>query len=89
MFLNCLSLDLTVIDLISICIVHTEKILGRNFKEFRDADVQGKGSLVSSDTPRRGEGGSRKGKFMRMSFMNGWPLGQIHMQVENLGPLSS
>ena len=63
MFLNCLSLDLTVIDLISICIVHTEKILGRNFKEFRDADVQGRGVFGEFGHPQTRGRGVKKGQI--------------------------
>ena len=77
MFLNCLLLDLTVIDLISI--VHMDKIwveIAKNF-EMRTSGGRG-GSSVISDTPvRGGEGGSKKGKFLRTSYMDG-PLPLSH-----------
>ena len=71
MFLNCLLLDLTVIDLISI--VHMDKIWVESAKKFEMRTSGGRGgSAVISDTPGRGgEGGSKKGKFLRTSFMDG------------------
>ena len=72
MFLNCLLLDLTVIDLVSIILM--DKIwveIAKNF-EMGTSGGGGGGSSVISDTPRtRGEGGSKKGKFLRTSFMDG------------------
>ena len=70
MFLNCLWLDLTVIDLISI--VHMGTIWVEIAKIFEMRTSGGRGSSVISDTPGRGgEGGSKKGKFLRTSFMDG------------------
>ena len=68
MFPNCLLLDLTVIDLLSL--VHMDKtwveIAKKNLKCGRPG---GGGSSVISDTPGRGGGGgSKKGKFLRTSF---------------------
>ena len=73
MFLNCLLLDLTwtVIDLISI--VHMDKIWVEIAKNF-EMRTSGGGGGVFSDFghPRtRGGGGSKKGKFLRTSFMDG------------------
>ena len=71
MFLNCLLLDLTIIDLMSI--VYMDKIwvkIAKNF-EMRTSGGGG-GSSVISDTPGQGgEGGSKKSKFLRTSFMDG------------------
>ena len=71
MFLNCLLLDLTVIDLISI--VHIDTIWVEIAKIFEMRTSGGGGSSVISDTPGRGGegGGSKKGKFLRTSFMDG------------------
>ena len=69
MFLNCLLLDLTVIDVISI--VHIDTIWVEIAKIFECGRPGGGGSSVISDTPGRGgEGGSKKGKFLRTSFMD-------------------
>ena len=71
MLLNCLLLDLIVIDVMSI--VHMDKIwveIAKILKCGRPGG--GGGSSVISDTPGRGgEGGSKKGKFLRTSFMDG------------------
>ena len=72
MFLNCLLLDLTFTDLMSI--VHVDKIWVEIAKKFemRTSGGGGGGGSVISDTPGRGgEGGSKKGKFLRTSFMDG------------------
>ena len=62
MFLNCLLLDLTVIDLISI--VHIDTIWVEIAKIFEMRTSGGGGSSVISDTPghprTRGEGGGGK-----------------------------
>ena len=59
MFLNCLLLDLTVIDLISI--VHMDKIWVEIAKNFEMRTSGGGGSSVISDTP--GRGGSKRANF--------------------------
>ena len=73
MFLNCLLLDLTIVDLMSN--VHMDKIWVKIEKNFKCGRPGGGGSPVILDTPGRGgEGGSKKGKFLRTSFVDG-PLG--------------
>ena len=70
MFLNCLLLDMTVIDLISI--VHMDTIWVEIAKIFEMRTSGGEGSSVISDTPGRGgRGGSKKGKFLRTSLVDG------------------
>ena len=69
MFLNCLFLGPTVIDLMFI--VHVDK-MGLKLKKNWDADLGG--SRVVSDIGHpsdEGGGGSKKGKFLGMSFMDG------------------
>ena len=64
MFLNCLLLDLTVIDLISI--VHMDKIWVEIAKNFEMRTSGGGGSSVILDTPGRGgggEGGQKRANF--------------------------
>ena len=57
MFLNCLLLDLTVIDLMSI--VHMDKIWVEIAKKLKCGRPEGGGSSVIADTPgRRGEEGA-------------------------------
>ena len=70
-FLNCLLLHLTFIYLMSI--VHMVKIWVEIAKKFEMRTSGGRGgSSVIADTPGRGgEGGSKKGKFLRKSFMDG------------------
>ena len=71
MFLNCLLSDLTVIYLMST--VHMDKIWVEIAKKFemRTSGGGGGGVTVISDTPGRGgEGGSKKDKFLRTSFMD-------------------
>ena len=60
-------------------IVHMDKIWAKVAKNFEmRTSGGGGGSSVISDTPGRGgEGGSKKGKFLRTSFMDG-PLAQEH-----------
>ena len=67
MFLNRLLLDLTVIDIMSI--VHMDKILRCIRPELREGVVSDFGHPGT-----RGEGGSKKGKFLRTSFMDGHPV---------------
>ena len=64
MFLNCLMLDITVIDLISI--VHIDTIWVEIAKIFEMRTSGGGGSSVISDTPGRGgEGGQKRANFCR------------------------
>ena len=65
MSLNCFLINLTVIDLISI-FVHMDKIRVEIAKKFEMRMSGGRGG---------GVGGSKKGKFLRTSFMDG-PLGK-------------
>ena len=63
-----------MIDLMSI--VHMDKISVEIAKKNLNADVLGEGGgwSVISDNPGRGgggEGGSKKGKFLQTSFMDG------------------
>ena len=75
MFLNCLLLDLTVIDLSSI--VHVDKIWVEIAKNFEMRTSGGRGVFSDFGHPRtRGEGGSKKGKFLRTFFMDG-PLDKV------------
>ena len=71
MFLNYLFLDLTVIDLMSI--VHMDKIWAEIAKKSEMRTSGGGGGVVSDfGHPRtRGGGGSKEGKFLRTSFMDG------------------
>ena len=70
MFLNCLLSDLTVIDLISI--VHIDTIWVEIAKIFEMQTSGGRGVFSDFGHPRtRGGAGSKKGKFMRTSFMDG------------------
>ena len=71
MFLNRLLLDITVIYLMSI--VHVDKIWVDIAKKLRCGRPGGGGGVVSDFRhPRtRGGGGSKKGKFLRTSFMDG------------------
>ena len=71
MFLNCLSLDLTVIDLISI--VHMDTIWVEIAKIFEMRTSGGGGGFFSDfgHPWTRGGGGSKEGKFLRTSFMDG------------------
>ena len=71
MFLNCLLLDVTVIDLMSI--VHMDKIWVEIAKKNLKCGRPGGGgsSVISDVPPDEGEGGSKKGKFLRTSFMDG------------------
>ena len=70
MFLSCLLLDLTVIDLMSI--VHMDKIWVEIAKNFEMRTSGGRGVYSDFGHPRkRGGGGSKKGKFLRTSFMDG------------------
>ena len=70
MFQNCLLLDLTVIDLMSI--VYMDKIWVGIAKKFEMRTSGEGGWSVISDTPRRGwKGDSKKGEFLRTSFMDG------------------
>ena len=62
LFLNCLLLDLTVIDLMSI--VHMEKIWVEIAKNFEMRTSGGRGSTVISDTPGQGgRGGQKRANF--------------------------
>ena len=81
MFLNCLLLDLAVIDPMSI--VHMDKIWVEVAKifEMRTSGGEG-GSSVISDTPGRG-GESKKGKFLRTSFMDGpWLISRSSLRYQ-------
>ena len=70
MFLNCLLLDLTVIYLMSI--VHMVKIWVEIAKKLKCGRPGGGGVFSDCGHPRtRGGGGSKKGKFLRTSFMDG------------------
>ena len=73
MFLNCLFLDLTVIELMSI--VHMDKIWVEIAKNFEMRTSGGRGVFSDFGHPRtRGEGGgSKKGKFFA-DVLYGWPL---------------
>ena len=71
MFLNCLLLDLTVIDLMSI--VYMEKIWVEIAKILKCGRPGGGGSSVISDTPGRGGRGVRKGQIFAY-VLYGWPL---------------
>ena len=66
MFLNCLFLDLTVINFMSI--IHMDKIWVEITKKFEMRTSRGRGVL---DTPRQRGGGSKKNKFLWTSFMDG------------------
>ena len=53
-------------------IVHVDKIWVKIAKNFEMRTSGGGGLSVILDTPGRGgEGGSKKGKFLRTSFMDG------------------
>ena len=85
MFLNCLLLDRTVIDLMPI--VHMDKIwveiLQKNLKCGRPG---GGGSTVISDTPGRGGRGVKKGPIFA-DVLYGWPLTNFKdLNVINLKP---
>ena len=70
MFLHCLLLDLTVIDLMPI--VHMDEIWVEIAKKFEMRTSGGGGwSAVISDFghPGRVGRGSKKGEFLRMSYM--------------------
>ena len=70
MFLNCLLLDMTVIDLISI--VHMDTIWVEIAKIFEMRTSGGGGVFSDFGHPRtRAEGGSKKGKFLRTSLVDG------------------
>ena len=72
MFQNFLLLDLTVIDLMSIVQLHMDELWVEIANNFEMRTSGGRGSTVISDTPGRGGGGgSKKGKFLRTSFMDG------------------
>ena len=69
MFLTCLLLDLISIDLMSI--VHMDKIWNEIAKKLKCGRPGGGWSVISDTPGRGGEGGSKKGKFLRTSFMDG------------------
>ena len=73
MFLKCLLLDLTVIDLISI--VHIDTIWVEIAKMFEMRTSGGEGGVFSDfGHPRtRGGGGSKKGQIFA-DVLYGWPL---------------
>ena len=69
MFLNRLLIDLTVTDLMSI--VHMTQFELKLQKNLRFIGPGGRGWSMTSDTPRRGGRGVKKGKFLWTSFMDG------------------
>ena len=71
MFLNCLMIDLTVIDLMFI--VHMDKIWVEIAKNFEMRTSGGGGLLVISDIPGRGGRGVKKGQIFA-DILYGWPL---------------
>ena len=82
MFLNCLLLDLTVIDLISI--VHLDTIWVEIAKIFEMRTSGGRGGVFSDfGHPRtRGGGGVKKGQIFA-DVLYGWPLINI---INRSGP---
>ena len=65
-------LDITVIDFMPIVLVDKIWVKIAKIFEMRTSGGGGGGWSVISDTPGRGgEGGSKKGKFLRTSFMDG------------------
>ena len=72
MFLNCLLLDLTVIDLISIA--HMDTIWVEIAKIFEMRTSGGRGGFSDLGHPRtRGGGGVKKGQIFA-DVLYGWPL---------------
>ena len=72
MFLNCLLLALTVIDLMSI--VHMDKIWVEIAKHFELRTSGGRGVFSDFGHPRtRGGGGVKKGQIFA-DVLYGWPL---------------
>ena len=68
MFMNCLLL-VTIIDIMSI--VHMEKIWVKNAKNFEMRTSGGRLVFKDFGHPRTRGRGSKKGKFLRTSFMDG------------------
>ena len=71
-FLDCLMLDLTVTDLMPIA--HMDKIWVEIAKKLRCGRPEGGGVVSDFGHPRTrggGGGGSKNGKFLRTSFMDG------------------
>ena len=74
--LNCLLLDLTVIDLLPIA--HTDNIWFEIAKKFEMQTSMGRQVVSDFGHPwTRGEGGSKKGKFLLTFFMDG-PSGKLN-----------
>ena len=71
---------MTVVDLISI--IYVDKIWVKIAKNL-EMGTSGGGGAVSDleHPPTRGEGGSKKGKFLRTSFMDGPLVGQLILSI--------
>ena len=77
MFQNCLLLDLTVIDLMSIVQLHMDEVWVEIANNFEMRTSGGRGSTVISDTPGRGGGGGVKKGQIFADVLYGWPQTEL------------